>query len=275
MSLKYALTENGNIKISNGHPVVIDEDDGEEIELDAIGLYAKVPQLQNEAKKRRLELKDVKKQLEAYEGLGIEDTENFGEWKENAEKALETIENIDQSKLIDAGKVEEIKQAVKDEMAAKIEKIKKQAQDAEKEFKTSLTEKDGTIRKLMVDDQFNTSKYIGEELILTPKMARKIFGDNFRVEKTDDGNAVTVGYLGDDPIMSKKKIGDYARFDEALQYMIDNDPDSDSYKRAVDPKANENGSSQFKRFQQNQPGPGEKMSSIDKIKQGLIDRGKA
>lgn len=270
MSLKYALTENGNIKVSNGMPVVVDDDDGEEIELDAIGLHSKVPQLQNEAKKRRLELKEAKKQLEAFEGLGIDDLESFPGWKEKAEKALGTIENIDQKKLVDAGKVDEIKQAVKEEMQSKIEKIKKQAQDTEKEFQSAVQEKDGTIRKLMVDDQFNTSKYIGSDLIVTPKMARKIFGDQFKVEKTDDGKTVTVGYLGDEPIMSKKRIGDYASFDEALQHMVENDPDVDSYKRAVDPKGNEGPNGQ-QQFRQSTP-QDQNVSSVDKIKAGLQAR---
>lgn len=270
MPLKYALTENGNIKVSNGMPVVVDDDDGEEIELDAIGLHAKVPQLQNEAKKRRLELKEAKKQLEAFEGLGIDDLESFPGWKEKAEKALETVENIDQKKLVDAGKVDEIKQAVKEEMQGKIEKIKEQAQNTEKEFQAAVQEKDGTIRKLMVDDQFNTSKYIGSELIVTPKMARKIFGEQFKVEKTDDGKTVTVGYLGDEPIMSKKRIGEYASFDEALQQMVENDPDVDSYKRAVDPKGNDGPKGQ-QQFKQTIP-QDQKMSSVDKIKAGLEAR---
>jgi hypothetical protein len=270
MPLKYALIENGNIKVSNGMPVVIDDDDGEEIELDAIGLHAKVPQLQNEAKKRRLEVKETKKQLEAYESLGIEDLESFPGWKEKAEKALGTIENIDQKKLVDAGKVDEIKQAVKEEMQSKIEKIKKQAQDTEKEYKSAVQEKDGTIRKLMVDDQFNTSKYIGSDLIVTPKMARKIFGDQFKVEKTDDGKTVTVGYLGNEPIMSKKRIGEYASFDEALQQMVENDPDVDSYKRAIDPKG-DTGPRGQQQFKQTEP-QGQQMSSVDKIKAGLKAR---
>lgn len=268
MPLKYVLTENGNIKIKDGLPAVIDEDDGEELTIDAISLHIKVPQLQNEAKKRRLEAKEAKKLLEPYEQLGIEDVETFSDWKKKAEKAIETLGNIDQSKLIDAGKVEEVKQSVREEMQSKIDKIMKQAQDKEKEFEITSVEKDGTIRKLMVYDQFNTSKYIGTELIVTPKMARKIFGEQFKVEKADDGNTVTVGYLGKEPIMSKKNVGEYATFDEALQKMVDSDPDADSYKKAIDPKGNIPGRRQF----QQDPVDPDKGSSVDKIRAGLDAR---
>lgn len=270
MALKYVLTANGNIKVKDGMPLVIDDEveGAEEMTLDGIGLYAKVPTLQNEAKTRRLELKEAKATLTKYEELGI-DLETFPTWKSDAEKAIEVKKNLDESKLIEAGKVEEIKAAVKAEAEANYKKFEKQAADRIKDLETAVQNSETTVRGLMVDDRFNTSPYISENLIITPKMARKIFGDSFKVERGEDGVAKTIGYVGGEPIMSKKKVGEYASFDEALQIMVDSDPEADAYRRAKTTKTPV--ITPTKTFSTQDTNP-ENMSSVDKIKAGLMAR---
>ena len=272
MALKYVLTENGNVKIKDGMPLVVDDETEapEEMILDGIGLYNKVPALQNEAKTHRLKLKDTKEALKKYEDLGIEDVESFPDWKKKAQKALETTKNLDESKLIEAGKVEEIKASVKAEADEAYKKFEKQSKERVAELEKAINQKDTTVRSLMVDDRFNTSAYISNDLVITPKMARKIFGENFKVEQGENGKAKTIGYIDGEPIMSRTKMGDYAPFDEALQTMIDSDADADAYKRANPKKTPENNTNTF----QTKPTDTNTMSSVDKIKAGLAARKK-
>jgi len=60
-------------------------------------------------------------------------------------------------------------------------------------------------------------------------MARKYFGDNFKVEIDEDsGERRVVGYYNDkQKIYSREKPGDLADFDEALTLLVDRDPEKD------------------------------------------------
>jgi uncharacterized protein YdaT len=273
MSLNYVLDESGLIKADDkGLPLVIDtsKENDEPFGLDAIGLYSKIPALQKEAKDRRLELNKVKQQLEKYESLGVDDLDSFPEWKDKASKALELIKNLDDKKLIEADEVEKLKNKVREESTLEFSKIKKQYEQALKEKEEALGATSTQIRELLVDNQFHSSKYIPDVLTLTPRMAKKVFGDNFKVE-TVNNQTMAVGYIGNEPIMSKSNIGEYASFDEALKIMIDADPDKDSYTKVDVKKVADNNTVKptLHTFSVGQ----ETLSSIDKIKAGLAQFG--
>lgn len=268
MVIEYVKDEQtGFIKADDkGLPLVINRDkEGDEpFGLDGIGLYSKIPSLQKEAKERRLEAGKYRQQLESYESLGIEDLENFPTWKENASKALELMKNLDDKKLIDANKVEEIKMKVREESVSEFNKFKKQYEQAIKEKDDALGTTSKQIRELLVDNQFHSSKYIPNDLTLTPRVARKLFGENFKVE-TVNNQTLAVGYIGNEPIMSKSNIGEYASFDEALRAMVDSDPDRDSYIKVDTKKVSDNKPKYQKTFNVDKAN----LTSVQKIKMGL------
>ncbi|WP_274571133.1 hypothetical protein [Neisseria leonii] len=97
--MKLKLDENGYAVLHDGKPVYVHED-GKEVPFDAAAAMEKIGSLNAEAKRHR-EAKDAaESRLKAFEG--IEDAAA-------AKKALATVRNFDDKKLIDAGEAERVK----------------------------------------------------------------------------------------------------------------------------------------------------------------------
>jgi hypothetical protein len=87
------------------------------------------------------------------------------------------------------------------------------------------------IEELAIGSQFAQSKFIGEELTLTPTKARTIYGAHF---DTVDGQVVAYdkprGAAGRTPLVDQ--FGNNVGFEDALRKIIDADPDKDSLLRS-------------------------------------------
>ncbi len=200
--MKLKLDENGHAVLKDGMPVYVHED-GKEIAFDAPLATQKISTLNKEAQGHR-EAKEVAEgKLKAFEG--IEDAAA-------ARKALDTVKNLDQKKLVDAGEVEKVKleaiKAVEDKYAP----IAQKAQELEQQL---ISEKIG--------GSFSRSKFIAEKLAIPADMAQAAFGSAFKLE---DGRVVA--YQGGNKIFSRAKPGELADFDEALETLISSYPHRDS-----------------------------------------------
>ncbi|MCA4286808.1 hypothetical protein LDY35_18895, partial [Acinetobacter baumannii] len=100
MKLK-TVTIDGKVyaEVDGDKPIYI-HDDGKEMPHDAPHSVATIARLNNEAKTHREAKEAAEKALKAFEG--IEDPAA-------AKKALQTIQNLDDKKLVDAGEVEKVK----------------------------------------------------------------------------------------------------------------------------------------------------------------------
>lgn len=272
MGLGYVVDEaTGLIKTdSKGLPLVVDtsKEGDEPYGLDGIGLMSKVPALQKESKDRRMELKEARQQLENFQSLEIDDIDSFKTWKSSAAKAMELVKNLDDKKLFDANKVEEMKNKVREESAAEWNRLKKQYEESLKEKDESLKLTANQIRELVVDNKFHATKYIPEGLNISPKVARKLFGENFKVEVIN-GESRAVGYLNNEPIMSRSNIGETASFEEALRAMVDADSERDTLIK-VEAQKTKNDFAQPFVYKSAQPEP---VSATDKIRAGLEKMG--
>jgi hypothetical protein len=99
-------------------------------------------------------------------------------------------------------------------------------QDQIKQLNEELGKTKGTVKDLSIGTQFSQSKFIAEELTLTPAKARVIYGDHFDVE---DGKVV--GYDKPRGAGSRTAIvdqyGNALGFEDALKKIIDADPEKD------------------------------------------------
>ena len=204
--MRLKLNEQGNVVVQNGNPVYV-LDDGREVEHNAAQTVQKISQLNSEAKGHREAKEAAEAKLKMFDG--IEDGEA-------ARKALELIKNIDEGKLMQAGKVEEIKAA-----AAKSAKeaVAAATSVAEEKLKV-LTEQNATLTNQLnnhiVGGGFANSKYIAEKLAIPHDIAQKVFGDRFKV---DNGKLVAMDQNGN-PIFSASNHGEHADFEEAIQIMV-------------------------------------------------------
>jgi hypothetical protein len=193
--MKYALTENGNIKITDGKPTIID-DDGKEHAVDAIGATKKITDLSAEAAGYRKKAVDRKKALEVFGDLD----------HEKARTALATVDSMDDKHKVD------------------LEELKKNINGVWEEKEQGWEKRKGELKADLYKEKV-TSKFalsgVVKKTLLTPKIAALTFGGNFK----SDGSAT---YDNGNPILSISNPGDPAPFDEALEILINAHPDKES-----------------------------------------------
>ena len=230
MTLKLKVDENGVVEIKNDKPLYVD-DAGKDVEVDANQLFDKVKELNGEAKQRRLEAQALKDKFAIFDEI-----EDVVKWKDDAEKAVKLAKDIDESVLIQAGKVDEVKANMK--LAHDEEKVnmKKAFDEENKKSEAILIQKDGVIFELMVTSKFAQSPlFSGDKsiTILPPEIAAKYFGHQFKVEKDDADNLTVVGYhMNGTQVYSRSQPGELAGFEEAIKEIIDEYPMKESIMRA-------------------------------------------
>ena len=180
---------------TQGLPVYV-HDDGKEVGFDAGSAMQKISTLNAEAKTHREAKEKAESTLKAFEG--IEDPAA-------AKKALETLKNFDDKKLVDAGEVEKIK----------LEAIKA----VEEKYAPIVQERDAFQSQLhneLIGGGFARSKFIQDKVSVPVDMVQAMFGQSFKVE---NGKPVAYGTDGN-KILSRVSLGEVAGFDEALEIMI-------------------------------------------------------
>lgn len=218
--MKLKLDENGHVVVQDGLPVYVD-DDGKEIPFDAPGAMSKITALNNEAKNHRLAKEAAEAALKEFEGLDVNE----------AKKALETLKALDGGQLKTAEAVEKLKK----DIAASFE-VDKQALISENEkrhrdFEEKISEKDTTIRNLMLRSKFESSPHFAGEkpkTTLLPEVAAEYFGRYFNIE----GEYPDIRVIGKNPtngevILSRTRYGEPATFEEAISFMIEQHPGKD------------------------------------------------
>ena len=185
----------------DGHPVY--EIDGKAHGINGEKTFRDLGEARREADDAKRQLEESSTTLKSFEG--IEDPEL-------ARKALATVANLDDSKLVDAGKVEEIKQAaIKSVEETLIPKLEKANQERD-----SLR---ADLHKEMIGGRFSRSKFIEEKMAIPPALVESHFGRHFVIE---DGNVVAKGADGKTLLSEANDVpyGKAADFDEALSILV-------------------------------------------------------
>jgi prepilin-type processing-associated H-X9-DG protein len=194
-----------------GLPIYV-HDDGKEFGHDAPAANARIAALNAESAERRTKLTEAEAKLKGFEG--IEDAEA-------AKKALETLANIDAGKLLEAGKVEEIKKAARDAAEAQMADAAKKSQTRIAELEGQVTGLNATLDNEVIGGSFGRSKFIAEKSAIPADFVQARFGTAF---KREEGKIVGY-YPSGEKIFSRSKMGELADFDEAIELLIDQHPD--------------------------------------------------
>lgn len=162
--------------------------------------------------KANAELKKTQDALKAFEGIDPEAVRKLlADQKSAEEKALEAKGDWDR---------------LKGRMAEEHVKEVKTLQDRIAALSAKLNNTEGTIKDLSIGTQFSQSKFISDELTLTPAKTRVIYGDYFDVE---DGKVV--GYDKPRGAANRTAIvdqyGNAVEFEGALRKIIEADPEKD------------------------------------------------
>ena len=171
-----------------------------EVAYDGEELATKISSLNGEITKRRNEAKEAKEALAKFNGIEDPDA---------AIKAIATVKNLDDKKLVDAGEVEKVKTEAIKAVEEKYEPITKERDN----LKASL-------HKEMIGGRFARSKFISEKMASPIPMVEATFGSHFSIE---DGQVVARNQAGNE-IFSPSNPGERADFDEALQVLVEASP---------------------------------------------------
>ncbi|WLR90993.1 DUF6651 domain-containing protein [Shinella zoogloeoides] len=174
--------------------------------------------------------------------------EKKGKLKETEEALAAARAEADKFKGIDLDKVKSLVEAEKlreeKELEAKgeFDRLKARiAEEREAERKAWLEEKKalenqvktlaGSVDNLTIGNDFATSTFIKDDLVLTPTKARALYGSYFEVK---DGKRIPydkpAGAAGRTPLIDA--AGEPLAFDAAMRKIIDADPDKDTLLKA-------------------------------------------
>ncbi|AHJ10686.1 hypothetical protein P106B_03 [Rhizobium phage vB_RglS_P106B] len=244
----WKLDADGKIEMKDGNPVYVDSS-GRELTVD----QGTITRLNGEAKTHREAKEAAEAKLAAFKDID----------PVKAKDAMEKLSQIDQSKLIDNGKLEEVKQQIT------------------QQFTTQLTEKDNALKSLQsqydnaqISNIFANSEFIRERIAVPRDMFEATFKNNFIIE---DGKIVVKDKAGN-RIMSKTKIGEYADPSEALELLVESHPQKDVILKASDSNgtgSNGNGGNRgrgttIKRAEWEKYNPAQQAEAAGKMRSGEL-----
>lgn len=206
--MKLKLDEAGHVVVSDGKPVYV-HDDGKEVAFDVAGTLATITRLNGEARGHRERAETAEAALKAFEGIADPAA---------ARKALETVKNLDDKKLVDAGEVERVKAEA--------------TKAVEDRFKPIVSERDRLAAQLsseMIGGAFARSKFVAEKLAIPADLVEARFGAAFKIE----GGKVAAYDASGNRLYSRANPGDPAGFDEALELLVDAYPHKESILRGA------------------------------------------
>lgn len=198
----WRMTEEGAIEMKDGNPVYVDGS-GREM----VVKHDTISNLNAESKSLREAKEAAEKSLKEFDGLD----------GKTAREAIEKLKQIDAKELIDAGKVDEVKEQIKSE------------------YEKQLSEKDSLAQQLQqrldgmqIDSIFSQSDFVRDNLAVPRDMFEASFRNYFKVE---DGKVVACDKSGN-RLMSKENVGEFASPDEALKLLVESHPQKDTILKA-------------------------------------------
>jgi len=216
--MELVLDEKGNAVLQDGLPVYR-YSDGKESPFDAkasMDVYEKkVADLTEERTRFYTTAEKLKTDLKVFKDID----------PVTAREALETVANLKSKDILDANGIK----ILKSEMLTGFENEKSEIKngyerDLEEKLKI-INNKDSIIKNLLITTQFSNSPHFSgkdQKTIYPAEDAVKIFGEKFKV----DEKTLKIVALDDngETLMSQKKHGEPADFEEAISKMIDNHP---------------------------------------------------
>ncbi len=196
----------------NGNPIY--EVEGKDVEYDGESLAADVRELnaerateKTELEESRTQLETMKANLERYSGIDLEE----------AKKAMNTVRNLEQTKLVEANEVDKIKEAA---IEATKESYEEQMAEMKKRYEPIEVERDtykAQLEREIVSNAFSRSKFIRDKISVPWKMIEAHFSKHVTVK---NGKLKILDSQGKE-IYSRAKPSQPADFDEAMELIVE------------------------------------------------------
>lgn len=204
------------------------------------------------------EVMSKKEKLKEYEGIDAAEAKRLLSEKKEAEEAARAAE---QEKLAKENNWEALKKQMVEENSKVVQELNDKIASLEQELENNKKERE----TLFMNNKFEESKYIRENLVLSPSKTKVLYGSYFEVE-----NGELVAYNSPKGSSDRVRLvdgnGNNLDFDKAIEKIVGQDPDKDMLlksKAHIGSASNGNVSITSGAPLKN------KMSSYDKILQGL------
>lgn len=220
MKLKLKLDDKGAAVLKDGTPVWVDEDDGKEVAYDVPQMVADLSRSSGEAAGLRKEIETLTGKLKTFDGLD----------PEKAKAALDMAAKLDAGKLIESGKVDELKAQIGKSYEDKLSSLQTALEKNKADHEAALKDKDQKIHTMLVRQIFDASSFLRDKTALTPDIAFSTWGKNFRAVE-ENGELVLEGVLNDQPILSAERPGQRATPEECLQIIVNAHPQKQTFMR--------------------------------------------
>lgn len=234
---------------------------GEEVKKEETSnaeLNALVETLKQEKANLLKEVMAKKAKLQEYEGINAEEAKKLLEEKKKAEEAQKKaeMEQAEKENNWEAVKkqMNEQHEAQKNELQKQIDSLREQIAQNQKEKET-----------LLINNKFEESRFIRENLVLSPNKTRALYGSYFDVE----GNEL-VAYNAPKGSANRARLvdvnGNNLTFDKAIEKIVNLDPDKNTLlKSKVHVGSGSKPVITGEEFEYSVP----KMTALEKIQQGL------
>ena len=217
--MKLKLNEQGLAIVVDGKPVYV-HDDGKEIPFDAPAAVARISSLNGEAKTHREAKEAAEAKLTAFGDLD----------PTAARKAIDTVRNIDDKKLVDAGKVEEVRAAAVREFEARLQAQERASAEAINNANALNARLKTALDKEVLGGNFQRSPYIKAKIVsgMEDLLFAK-FGGQFKVG--EDGKLEVTGLDGN-RLYSRVRPGEAVTdFEEAIELLVDQYPNRAAFMK--------------------------------------------
>lgn len=224
------LNADGVVEVQEGKPVYLDAD-GKELAADVPAMYQKIIDLGKENKTHREKHEGQAETLKLFDGI-----EDLAEWKGNADKALETVANLNDKDWMKAEKVESLKRQMKEAHESEVVNLKGSYDGMISEKDLTIEKQKGQIRQLLVSSKFASSALFSGDspkTTLSPDIAESFFGKNFKVEEIESELVVRAYYNNGDLIYSRENPGEPATFEEGVLEVFEKYPGKDKYLKSA------------------------------------------
>lgn len=231
---KIKTTEEGT-PVIDGTKVVFVDPDGKELPLDPPQMYNKIIELGNENKGHREKKNELSESLKIFEGI-----DDLAEYRQKADKALETVTNFNDKDWMKAEKVEQLKKEMSDSYEQKITQKKQAFEQAIGEKDQVISKKDQQIHKLLISNNFAIHPLFGgpkPKTKLSPELAEAYFSKHFRLEEQEGTHELVLKAYHDpgrfeQPVYSRENPGEDASFLEAMDELWEKYPGKDALTNA-------------------------------------------
>lgn len=212
-----------------------DKEEVTETQADVFHLLDKVPALGNDLKTEKTERKKFQDIVSVLKDKGIkfEAKEDVAGFIDKALESISKVESFNEKDFVGTEKIEEIKTSINATWEERLNDTKGNYEEKIAKLTEEKGNSLGLIKKLMINDQFSSSKFVDERCSAPPQILMNCFASNFDVDLEDlNQSHVVAKYDNGEVIYSKKRVGELPDFDEALSLLIDKSKDRDFFLKA-------------------------------------------